>query len=215
MEGGVTVVQVREKTTDTGEVGQRQLPKTSHKFIWIRAQFLEIARATKRLCEQYKVPLIINDRIDIALAVAADGVHLGQTDMPIEIARKLLPEKAIVGISCNTREEVERAVSAGADYIGIGPVYATSTKQVTNPLLGPRNLGGILAALENTDVKSVAIGTLSQLVYGIQYRYAYRWDKVNERSPHAFRIHHDLWEVTRWSRCGQRHRRLSRASDSR
>ena len=104
--------------------------------------------------------MIINDRIDIALAVAADGVHLGQTDMPIEIARKLLPPNMIIGISCNTREEVERAVSAGADYVGIGPVYATSTKQVTNPLLGPRNLGGILTALENTDVKSVAIGTL-------------------------------------------------------
>ena len=121
-------------------------------------KFLEIARATKRICAQYKVPLIINDRIDIALAVEADGVHLGQTDMPIELARKLLPANTIIGISCNTREEVERAVSAGTNYVGIGPVYATSTKQVTNPLLGPRDLGQILAALETTDVKSVAIG---------------------------------------------------------
>ena len=102
--------------------------------------------------------MIVNDRIDVALAVGADGVHLGQTDMPIEVARKLLPGNAIIGISCNTPEEVEKAVSAGADYIGIGPVYATSTKKVTNPLLGPRILGEILAALEKTDVKSVAIG---------------------------------------------------------
>lgn len=80
--------------------------------------------------------------------------------MPIEVARKLLPVNTIIGISCNTREEVERAVSAGADYVGIGPVYATSTKQVTNTLLGPRNLGDILIALENTNINSVAIGTL-------------------------------------------------------
>lgn len=102
--------------------------------------------------------------MDIALAVGANGVHLGQTDMPIDVARKLLPANTIIGISCNTREEVEKAVSAGADYVGIGPVYATSTKQVTNPLLGPRNLGNILVALENTCVKSVAIGTFRQLV---------------------------------------------------
>lgn len=95
----------------------------------------------------------------MALVVEAQGVHLGQMDMPIEVARKLLPVDTIIGISCNTREEVEKAVSAGADYVGIGPVYATSTKQVTNPLLGPRNLGDVLIALENTDVKSVAIGT--------------------------------------------------------
>lgn len=110
--------------------------------------------------------MIINDRIDVALAVGADGVHLGQTDMPVEVARQLLPPSAIVGLSCNTREEVEKAVSAGADYVGIGPVYATFTKEVKTPLLGPRNLGDILTALENTNVKSVAIGTQFQLVYG-------------------------------------------------
>ena len=103
--------------------------------------------------------MIINDRIDIALAIEAQGVHLGQTDMPIDVARRLLPPNTIIGISCNTRGEAEKAMSMGADYIGIGPVYATSTKQVTNPLLGPRNLGEVLVALENTDVKSVAIGT--------------------------------------------------------
>lgn len=110
--------------------------------------------------------MIIDDRIDIALAVEADGVHLGQTDMPIEVARKLLPANTIIGITCSTHEEVKRAVSEGADYVGIGVVYATSTKVVKKPLLGPRNIGEVLTALENTDVKSVAIGTSSPLVRG-------------------------------------------------
>ena len=111
--------------------------------------------------------MIINDRIDIALAVGADGVHLGQTDMPVEVARKLLPAGANIGISCSTREEVEIAASAGADYVGIGPIYGTSTKMVKTPLVGPRNLGDILVVLENTNVKSVAIGTLHQSVCDI------------------------------------------------
>lgn len=110
--------------------------------------------------------MIINDRIDIALAVEADGVHLGQSDMPIEVALKLVPANKVIGISCNTCKEVEEAVSAGADYVGIGPVYVTSTKQVTNPVLGPRNLGDMLVPLEGTDVMSVAIGTSYQSVYG-------------------------------------------------
>ena len=143
--------------------------------------------------------MIINDRIDIALAVRADGVHLGQTDMPIEVARKLLPENTIVGISCNTREEVEKAVSAGADYVGIGPVYTTSTKKVTNPLLGPRNLGQILEALENTEVKSVAIGTFNQTICDepILTLCARRWDQSSKCNPHTFRVHHHLREITR------------------
>lgn len=146
--------------------------------------------------------MIINDRIDIALAVEADGVHLGQSDMPIEVAMKLIPTNKVIGISCNTRKEVEGAVSAGADYVGIGPVYATSTKQVTNPLLGPRNLGDMLVPLEGTGVKSVAIGTSYQPVAGTTIpicMYTNRWDQVNECRPHPHRIHHHLRQVTRWA----------------
>ena len=78
---------------------------------------------TKEICDKYGVPILINDRIDIALAIGADGVHLGQTDMPISIARRLLPEGSIIGISCNNIDHAKRAVEEGADYIGIGAIY--------------------------------------------------------------------------------------------
>ncbi|TFK20930.1 thiamine biosynthetic bifunctional enzyme [Coprinopsis marcescibilis] len=139
LQGGVTVVQVREKTADTGE-------------------FISIAAQTKTICQKYYVPLIINDRIDVALAVGADGVHLGQEDMPIAQARQLLPSGAIIGVSCNTREQVEEAVKAGADYVGIGAVYGTQTKSLTSPIIGVRGVGVRLEGLEGTGVKAVAIG---------------------------------------------------------
>ncbi|KAF9244868.1 Hydroxyethylthiazole kinase family-domain-containing protein [Melanogaster broomeanus] len=127
LQGGVTVVQVREKKSDTLE-------------------FLQIAQQSKTLCEEFGVPLIINDRIDIALAVDADGVHLGQTDMPVHVARKLLPPGKIIGVSCNNIDHIKKAVEDGVDYVGIGAVWATNTKQLTSPVLGDfviRTLGGI------------------------------------------------------------------------
>ncbi|EGO25805.1 hypothetical protein SERLADRAFT_348122 [Serpula lacrymans var. lacrymans S7.9] len=139
LQGGVTIVQVREKHIDTLE-------------------FLEIAQKTKLLCNKYNVPLIINDRIDIALAVQADGVHLGQTDMPIHIARSLLPPGTILGVSCNTKEHVQKAISDGADYVGIGAVWGTSTKQLTSPVIGVRGVGQILKTLDGTNVKGSFIG---------------------------------------------------------
>lgn len=139
LRGGVTVVQVREKNVDTLE-------------------FLEIARQSKALCDKYQVPLIINDRVDIALAVNAHGVHLGQTDMPVHIARSLLPPSTIIGVSCNNLEHVQQAIRDGVDYIGIGPVWPTSTKKLTNPVIGVRGVGPLLAALDGTTVKAVAIG---------------------------------------------------------
>ncbi|KAI9463739.1 Hydroxyethylthiazole kinase family-domain-containing protein [Boletus coccyginus] len=139
LEGGVTVVQVREKTADT-------------------AEFLQIASESKSLCKPYGVPLLINDRIDIALAVDADGVHLGQTDMPVHVARKLLPPGKILGVSCNNVDHVRKAVDDGVDYVGIGAVWATKTKQLTSPALGVRAVGPMLAALDGTSVKAVVIG---------------------------------------------------------
>ncbi|KAH7888813.1 Hydroxyethylthiazole kinase family-domain-containing protein [Phlebopus sp. FC_14] len=139
LRGGVTVVQVREKNSDTLE-------------------FLEIAQQTKDLCVKYGVPLIINDRIDIVLAVDADGVHLGQTDMPVHVARKLLPPGKILGVSCSNIEHVEKAVEDGVDYIGIGAVWGTNTKQLTSPILGVRGVGPILNALDGSPVKAVVIG---------------------------------------------------------
>ncbi|EMD37498.1 hypothetical protein CERSUDRAFT_105469 [Gelatoporia subvermispora B] len=138
LQGGVTLVQIREKNTDTGE-------------------FLEIAKQSKAICHKYNVPILINDRIDIALAMGADGIHIGQTDMPIAIARALLPPNSIIGMTCNTPEHVRQAVKDGADYVGIGPVWATQTKKVAHPVVGVRGLGEMLEVLDGTDVKAVAI----------------------------------------------------------
>ncbi|KAF8893393.1 thiamine biosynthetic bifunctional enzyme Thi4 [Infundibulicybe gibba] len=139
LQGGVTIVQIREKQVDTRE-------------------FLQIARDSKELCDKYDVPLIINDRIDIALAVGARGVHLGQTDMSIADARRLLPPNTIIGISCNNITHVRAALQGGADYIGIGSIWRTKTKNIENPLVGVRGVGAMLQALEGSNVKAVAIG---------------------------------------------------------
>ena len=113
--GGATVIQLREK-----EVTGRQ--------------FYETALAVKKVTEQYQVPLIINDRIDIAMAVDAAGVHLGQKDLPVQVARKLLGEDKIIGISAASPEEAEQAMQEGADYLGVGAMYQTSTKSDTRPV---------------------------------------------------------------------------------
>jgi thiamine-phosphate pyrophosphorylase len=84
--------------------------------------------------------LIVNDRIDIALAIDADGVHIGQDDMPTPIARNLLGPERMLGVSAATREEAEAAQAAGADYLGVGPIYATRTKADAGPSLGPNIL---------------------------------------------------------------------------
>ncbi|KAL1747054.1 Hydroxyethylthiazole kinase family-domain-containing protein [Schizophyllum fasciatum] len=139
---GVSLVQLREKTADTGE-------------------FLAVAREAKAICDAHRVPLLINDRVDIALAVGAAGVHVGQDDMNARDARALLPPGAIVGVSCNSPDDVRRAIADGADYVGIGAVYGTQTKSVKNPLLGPRAVGPLLALLEGTDVRAVAIGGIN------------------------------------------------------
>ncbi|KAI0695537.1 Hydroxyethylthiazole kinase family-domain-containing protein [Cytidiella melzeri] len=142
LQGGVTLVQVREKTADTGEI-------------------LEVARQTKEVCQKYGVPVLIDDRVDVALAIGADGVHLGQTDMPVPIARSLLPPGSIIGKTCNTPEHVLEAVKQGADYIGIGPVWQTNTKKVKHAVTGPTGLGGLLQALDGTEVKAVAIAGIN------------------------------------------------------
>ncbi|KAH9935372.1 Hydroxyethylthiazole kinase [Fomitopsis serialis] len=139
LQGGVTLVQIREKTAETGE-------------------FLEIARRSKEICHKYGVPILINDRIDIALAMGADGVHIGQTDMPIAVARSLLPPQAIIGVTCNTPEHVRQAVKDGANYVGVGPAWTTQTKKNLSAIVGVRGLGEMLRELDGTLVKSVAIG---------------------------------------------------------
>lgn len=92
------------------------------------------------------------------MAVEADGVHLGQSDMPVSIARKLLPKGSIIGVSCNTIQDAKNAVRDGADYVGIGPVWFTKTKSNLKPVIGPRGAAEILETFSNTQIKAVAIG---------------------------------------------------------
>jgi thiamine-phosphate diphosphorylase/hydroxyethylthiazole kinase len=124
-------------------------------------QFLKIARASNDLCKKYGVPLIVNDRVDVALAIGAAGVHVGQTDMPLPLARTLLPAQCIIGVSCNNATQAEQAIKDGADYVGIGACYRTSTKTLTEPTLGPRGIAEILSVLDSTNIKAVAIGKRS------------------------------------------------------
>jgi len=134
--GGVTCVQLREKECSTRE------------FLLEAAQLAE-------LLKPLGIPLIINDRVDIALAVGADGVHLGQKDMPISHARRLGLPDWIIGISAETLEDAIRAEQEGADYIGVSPVFSTPTKTDTSPPLGLEGLRQIRAAVR---IPLVAIG---------------------------------------------------------
>ncbi len=109
LQGGLTLVQYRDKTTNDIER-------------------LEIAQKLRQLCQRYGAIFIMNDRVDLALAVNADGVHLGQQDMPIAFARQLLGPQRIIGRSTTNPEEMQRAIQEGADYIGVGPVFETPTK---------------------------------------------------------------------------------------
>ena len=109
LQGGLTLLQYRDKTAND-------------------IDRLDNARKLRQLCQQYGAIFIINDRVDLALAVDADGVHLGQEDMPIAVARQLLGPQRIIGRSTTNPDEMQRAIQEGADYIGVGPVYETPTK---------------------------------------------------------------------------------------
>ena len=109
LEGGVTLVQYRAKTASSAEM---------------YAEALQL----KALCDSFSVPLIINDRLDIAMAVGAAGVHLGQDDLPCAAARKILGEDYIIGVSAHNPAEAKAALQSGADYLGCGAVFGTATK---------------------------------------------------------------------------------------
>jgi thiamine-phosphate pyrophosphorylase len=97
---------------------------------------IEEASLVAAVCRAHGVPFIVNDRVDVALAVGADGVHLGRGDMPVEMARRIVGEGMIVGATIRSREHLEEAVRAGADYAGLGPVFSTSSKSVGIEPLG-------------------------------------------------------------------------------
>lgn len=138
LEGGLTLVQYRDKDAD-------DLTR------------LRTAEKLKQLCHRYGALFLINDRVDLALAVEADGVHLGQQDVPIAFARQLLGPQRLIGRSTTNPEEMRRALQDGADYIGVGPVYATPTK-VGKPAAG---LEYVRYAVQHATVPWFAIGGIN------------------------------------------------------
>ncbi|KAK4861251.1 hypothetical protein LT330_004167 [Penicillium expansum] len=142
LQGGVTVVQYRDKTNDTGLL-------------------VETARKLHQVTKKYNVPLLINDRVDVALAIGAEGVHLGQDDMNYTEAKKLLPENAIIGISTSSVEEAKKAAADGADYIGIGTMFATPTKTNTKSVIGTAGTQVILDAIKDSTIGTVSIGGIN------------------------------------------------------
>ena len=138
--GGATVVQLREKDCSTRD-------------------FIEQALSIKEFLKDRGVPLIINDRVDVAQAVKADGVHLGQTDMPLGLAKKVLGDSMIIGISAESLEDAVEAEKGGADYLGVSPIYATPTKTDTAPPLG---LEGLREIRKTVRLPIVGIGGLNR-----------------------------------------------------
>ena len=114
-----------------------------------------MAKALKELCARYNVPFIITDHVDLVLAVDADGVHLGQDDLPLEEARKILGPHKIIGISTHRLEEAKKAEEGGADYIGVGPIFPTQTKE---DVVDPVGLEYIRQVVEHISIPFVAIG---------------------------------------------------------
>ncbi|RAS84875.1 thiamine phosphate synthase [Priestia endophytica] len=137
LEGGVTLVQLREKEADGKEFYERSL-------------------RLKKLLDRFHVPLIINDRVDVALAVGASGVHVGQDDLPLKVVRSLVGDM-IVGVSVRTVQEAQKAVEDGADYIGVGSVFPTSTKLDAKGITKEE----LIEITESVRIPAVAIGGIT------------------------------------------------------
>ena len=143
--GGATLIQLREK----------HLPAL---------QFYEHAKAAVAAARKTGAQLIINDRVDVALATGAQGVHLGQDDLPPEAARKLLGNEAVIGYSTHSIEQAQQALTLPIDYIAIGPIFETATKTDTSPTLGLEGLRAVRKAVGK--VPLVAIGGISHINAG-------------------------------------------------
>jgi thiamine-phosphate pyrophosphorylase len=126
--GGATLIQLRDKVSETRKL-------------------VEEARAIKQVLTPFGVPFVVNDRVDVALAAGADGVHLGQEDMAVEDARRLVGSSSVVGLSVKSVVEAEAAPVGLIDYVGSGGVYLTLSKRQKNPPIGPAGLARIIAAL--------------------------------------------------------------------
>ena len=138
IKGGTTIVQLREKTASTKE-------------------FYELALRVKEITSRYGVPLLINDRIDIALAVDSEGVHIGQDDMPADIAREIIGDDKILGVSASTVDEAKKAEMESADYIGSGAVFPTATKDDADSVSKEE----LKEIVDSIDIPVVAIGGIT------------------------------------------------------
>jgi thiamine-phosphate pyrophosphorylase len=138
--GGATVIQLREKN-------------------WSARDFVELGLEIRRLTREAGAGFIVNDRLDVALAVDADGVHLGQEDLPAQVARRLLGEGKILGVSVGTVAEAQEAVAAGADYLGVGPIFATGSKADAGEPVGVELIRAIRKVVS---VPLVAIGGINR-----------------------------------------------------
>jgi len=137
--GGVTLIQLREKLVSSRE-------------------FLDIAFAVKEITSRYQIPLIINDRLDIALAIEADGLHIGQDDLPLTVVRKLFGKDKIIGVSASTLDEAILAEQQGADYLGVGAMYATPTKLDAKTV----SLEQLAVIKRSVSIPVVAIGGINE-----------------------------------------------------
>lgn len=131
-------------------------------------ELVRMGRALRTICDEAGAALVVNDRIDVALAVGADGVHLGQTDLSLASARKVAGGRLWVGISTHNVAQVEAAVAAGAAYLGFGPVFETRTKKNPDPVQGITGLRDAVAAAQGTPIVAIGGVTASQVsaVYG-------------------------------------------------
>lgn len=141
VKAGVTIVQLRAKKLDANE-------------------FFQLAVKMKSVLSHHNIPFIINDRVDIAKACNATGVHLGQKDLPLAEARKIMGNDKIIGISVNSIEETEKAGTGGADYLGAGPIFPTASKEDLDPFLG---MEGLKVITQNTTLPVLAIGGIGHL----------------------------------------------------
>lgn len=139
IEGGCGIVQIREKKSSSFE-------------------FYNLAMKLKEITKEYHIPLIVNDRVDIAMAIDADGVHIGQDDIPLNVAREILGKEKIIGVSAQTVTMAIEAENNGADYLGVGSVFNTSTKKDANIL----TLDTLKEIRKNISIPIVAIGGINK-----------------------------------------------------
>lgn len=140
LRGGVSLLQLRCKECSSRE-------------------FLQLARRISHICREYTVPFVVNDRVEIAQAIGADGVHLGQDDLPCSEARRILKKSSLIGISTETGSQARQAESEGADYIAVQPVFATNSKTDLSDPIGAEGLASFSAIVS---IPIVAIGGIKE-----------------------------------------------------